>query len=446
MSAFKVIIVAASLFCFSKTRSQVIDKVIGVVGKYPILLSDLQNSMMEREKQGLPMNSCLALETLVFQKLLIAQADRDSVTVSDDEVERELSQRMSYFVTQFGSEEKLEAFYGKRTNVIKDELRTDVSDQLLAEKMRSKITGEAKLTPSEVKIFYNSVPQDSLPLIDSEVELEQITRRPVYSAEAKQEAKDRLEGYRQEVLRDPKRMKTVAVLYSDDPGSSKVGGIIENVPRGVMDPAFEAVAFRLKKGEVSNVFESAYGYHFIQLIQRKGELVDLRHVLIIPKMNSADFFRCKQQLDSLHTEIMAGRISFEDAAKKYSDDKDTKLNGGLMINPHTANTKFSNEDISQMDQNMIVTMNSMQIGDISKPMEFYGNDGKRGYRLLKLKNRIDPHKTNLKDDYQKLSLMATNEKNKKLVKDWIRKRSKITYIKLDPEYACKFENQWTINN
>ncbi|MES2680298.1 MAG: peptidylprolyl isomerase [Bacteroidota bacterium] len=446
MSAFKIIIVAASLFCFSKTRAQVIDKVIGVVGKYPILLSDLQNSMMEREKQGLPMNSCLALETLVFQKLLIAQADRDSVTVSDDEVERELSQRMSYFVTQFGSEEKLEAFYGKRTNVIKDELRSDVSDQLLAEKMRSKITGEAKLTPSEVKMFYNSVPQDSLPLIDSEVELEQITRRPVYSAEAKQEAKDRLEGYRQEVLRDPKRMKTVAVLYSDDPGSSKVGGIIENVPRGVMDPAFEAVAFRLKKGEVSNVFESAYGYHFIQLIQRKGELVDLRHVLIIPKMNSADFFRCKQQLDSLHTEIMAGRISFEDAAKKYSDDKDTKLNGGLMINPHTANTKFSNEDISQMDQNMIVTMNSMQIGDISKPMEFYGNDGKRGYRLLKLKNRIDPHKTNLKDDYQKLSMMATNEKNKKLVKDWIRKRSKITYIKLDPEYACKFENQWTINN
>ncbi|HOZ88228.1 MAG TPA: peptidylprolyl isomerase [Bacteroidia bacterium] len=446
MSAFKVIIVAASLFCFSKTRSQVIDKVIGVVGKYPILLSDLQNSMMEREKQGLPMNSCLALETLVFQKLLIAQADRDSVTVSDDEVERELSQRMSYFVTQFGSEEKLEAFYGKRTNVIKDELRADVSDQLLAEKMRSKITGEAKLTPSEVKIFYNSVPQDSLPLIDSEVELEQITRRPVYSVEAKQEAKDRLEGYRQEVLRDPKRMKTVAVLYSDDPGSSKVGGIIENVPRGVMDPAFEAVAFRLKKGEVSNVFESAYGYHFIQLIQRKGELVDLRHVLIIPKMNSADFFRCKQQLDSLHTEITAGRMSFEDAAKKYSDDKDTKLNGGLMINPHTANTKFSNEDISQMDQNMIVTMNSMQIGDISNPMEFYGNDGKRGYRLLKLKNRIDPHKTNLKDDYQKLSLMATNEKNKKLVKDWIRKRSKITYIKLDPEYACKFENQWTINN
>ncbi len=446
MSAFKIFTVSTCLFAVLIGKAQVIDKVIGVVGKYPILLSDLQNTMIEREKQGLPMNSCLAFETLVFQKLLIAQADRDSVTVSDEEVERELSQRLAYFVSQFGSEEKLEAFYGKRTNVIKDELRSDVSDQLLAEKMKGKITGDGKLTPSEVKAFYNSLPQDSLPLIDSEVELEQISRRPVYSPEAKKEAKDRLEGYRQEVLRDPKRMKTIAVLYSDDPGSAKVGGIIENVPRGVMDPAFESVAFRLKKGEVSNVFESAYGYHFIQLIQRKGELVDLRHVLIIPKMNSADFFKCRQQLDSLYNEIKAGRITFEDAAKKFSDDKDSKQNGGLMINPHTANTKFSNEDISQMDQNLIVTMNSMQIGDISKPMEFYGNDGKRGYRLLKLKNRIDPHKTNLKDDYQKLANMATVDKNKKLMKEWIRKRSKITYIKLDPAYSCKFDNQWTINN
>ena len=241
-------------------------------------------------------------------------------------------------------------------------------------------------------------------------------------------------------------MKTIAVLYSDDPGSAKVGGIIENVFRGQMDPAFESVAFRLKKGEVSNVFESAYGYHFIQLIQRKGDLIDLRHVLIIPKMSASDFFKCKVQLDSLYKEIKSGNVSFDEIARKYSDDKNSKQNGGLMINPHTANTKFSNEDISQMDQNLIVTMNSMQIGDISKPMEFYDVDGKRGYRLLKLKNRIDPHKTNLKDDYQKLALLANSEKNKRLVKDWIRKRSKITYIKLDPAYACSFENQWTINN
>lgn len=446
MFKFKSIVFIALAACFSSANAQVVDKVIGVVAKYPILLSDLQNSMIEREKQGAPVNSCLAFETLVFQKLLIAQADRDSVTVSDDEVERELSQRMAYYITQFGSESKLEEFYGKRTNVIKDELRADVSEQLLADRMKSKITGDSKLTPSEVRSYYNTVPQDSLPLVDSEVELQQITRRPTYSAEAKLEAKHRLEEYQQEVVRDPKRMKTVAVLYSDDPGSSKQGGLMENVFRGMTDPAFESVAFRLKKGEVSTVFESSYGYHFIQLVQRKGDLLDLRHVLIIPKMNATDFFRSKQQLDSLYNEIKINSITFEDAAKRFSDDKDTKQNGGIMINQHTGNTKFANEDISQMDPNLIVTMNSMQIGDVSKPMEHYGNDGKRGYRLLLLRNRIDPHKTNLKDDYQKLSMMANAEKNKTLIKEWIRKRSKITYIKLDPNYACHFENQWTIIN
>ncbi len=439
--------IATLLFPFMLgAQGQVIDKVIGVVSKYPILLSDLQSAMLESKKQEQPFDRCQAFEALVFQKLLIAQADRDSVTVNDQEVDRELAQRMSYFIQQFGSEEKLEAFYGKRVNVIKDELRADVSEQLLAEKMKGKITGDIKLTPAEVRIFYNSLQQDSLPLINSEVELQQITKKPVHSAEAKLEAKERLEGYRQQVLIDAQKMKTLARLYSDDQGSAREGGLINNVPRGMMDPAFEAVAFRLKKDEVSTIFESTYGYHFIQLVQRKGELVDLRHILVIPKMTNADFIRSRLALDTIYNEIKEGKISFEDAAKRYSDDRDTKQNGGLMINPHTASTKFANEDLNQMDQNMVVTLNSMQVGDISKPMQFIGTDSRAGFRLLKLKNRIDPHKTNLRDDYPKLLMMATAEKNKRLIKDWIRKRSKITYIKLDPEYACKFNSEWTINN
>jgi peptidyl-prolyl cis-trans isomerase SurA len=163
-------------------------------------------------------------------------------------------------------------------------------------------------------------------------------------------------------------------------------------------------------------------------------------------MTNADFFRSKKELDSIYNEITSGRISFEEAAKKYSDDANTKQNGGLMINPQTASTKFSNDVLSKMDPNFIVTLNSMQVGDISKPSQFDDLDGKPGFRIIKLKNRIDPHKTNLKDDYQKLAQMATQEKNMRLTKDWIRKRSKITYIKLDPEYSCKFDNQWTINN
>jgi len=424
---------------------QPIDKVIGVVAKYPILLSDLQNSMIEQDQQGAPMDKCMAFEMLVFQKLLVAQADRDSVTVTDAEVETELTRRMAYFVQQFGSEEKLELFYGKRTNVLKDELRSDIQEQLVAEKMNGKITGDTKLTPSEVRLFFNTIPQDSLPLIESEVELQQLVKKPSFSADAKKEAKETLEAYRQRVLRGEVSISTIARLYSEDPGSAKEGGHYE-FGRGVMDPSFEAVAFRLKKGEISNVFETAYGYHFVQLEQRKGEMVEVRHVLIMPKMSNEDFFRCKRQLDSIYEDIKSGNISFEDAVKKYSDDEETKQNAGLMINPANASTRFDNETISQIDKNLIATFNSMQANDFSKPMQFTGADGKPGYRILKLKNRIDPHKANLKEDYQRISMMANQEKKKDLVKEWIKKRSKITYIKLDKEFVCKFENQWTINN
>ncbi len=452
MQKLKFILLFLICFSASLAQQQVLDKVIGIVGKYPILLSDLQNSMLEREKQEANFDKCKAFETLVFQKLLVAQADRDSVTVTDAEVDHELDQRMAYYIQQFGSEEKLEEFYGKRTNVIKDELRGDIQEQLIAQKMQGKITGDVKLTPAEVRLFYNSIPQDSLPLINSEVELQQIVKKPTFSAEAKQIAKSQLEIYRQQILAEAKekqdsKMKTLAVLYSEDPGSAGKGGRYENVGRGVMDPVFESNAFRLKQGELSPVFETAYGYHFIQLVQRKGELLDLRHILLVPKMSNADFYLSKQMLDTIYNEIKEGKITFEDAAKKYSDDADTKQNGGLMINRNTASTKFDNEDLSQIDQNLVATLNSMQIGDISKPMQFMSQtDGKPGFRLLKLKNRIDPHRTNLKDDYQKLALMATSEHNKNQIKEWIRKRSKITYIKLDPEYTCTFENKWTISN
>lgn len=445
MQKNKLVFLFLIVVSFSFGQKKVIDKVIGIVGKYPILLSDLQNSILEREKQETTLDKCKAFEMLVFQKLLVAQADRDSVTVTDAEVDHELDQRMTYYIQQFGSVEKLEEFYGKRTNVIKDELRSDIQEQLIAQKMQGKITGDVKLTPSEVRQFYNSIPQDSLPLINSEVELQQIVKRPTFSAEAKLAAKEQLEEYRARVVKGEK-MSTLARLYSEDPGSAAKGGYYQ-FGRGVMDPAFEAVAFRLKQGEVSNVFETAYGYHFIELQARKGEMVEVKHILIVPKMSNSDFYLSKQLLDSIYTNIKEGKITFEEAAKKYSDDDDTKQNGGLMINRATASTKFENEDLSQTDPNLVVTLNSMQIGEISKPMQYTNPvDGKPGFRLLKLKNRIDPHRTNLKDDYQKLALLANADHNKKQVKDWIKKRSKITYIKLDPEYSCAFENQWTISN
>lgn len=430
----------------SLAQPQVIDKIIGVVGKYPIYLSDLQSSMIERESQDAPLNKCMAFEMLVFQKLLVSQADHDSITVSDTEVDTELNRRMNYFIQQFGSEEKLEAYYGKRTNVLKDELRTEVHEQLLAERMNGKITDDVKLTPSEIRQFYNSIPADSLPLIESEVELQQLVKKPTYSPQAKVEAKELLESYRQRVLRGESSMSMLARLYSEDPGSAKDGGFYANVGRGIMDPSFESVAFRLKTGEISPVFETPYGYHFIQLVQRKGEFVDLRHILIMPKMTNEDFIYSKIKLDSIYNEIMDGKITFEDAVKKYSDDAETKQNGGLLVNPANATTHFDNEILSQMDKNIVATLNNMQIGEISKPMQFMTTDGKPGFRIIKLKDRIDPHKANLKSDYQRISNMASQYKKGQLMKEWIKSKSKSTYIKLDPEYSCKFENEWVISN
>lgn len=446
MSKFKYTFI---LFLFSQlafSQQQVIDQVIGIVGKYPILYSDLQNMMLEQEKNEQPVNKCKALELLLYQKLLVAQADRDSITVSDAEVDNELNRRMAYFIQQFGSEEKLENYYGKRTNVIKDDLRADIQEQLLAQRMSGKITGDTKLTPGEVRMYYKTIPEDSLPLINSEVELQQIVKRPEFSAEAKQEAKEQLESYRQRILKGEAKFSSLARLYSEDPGSSKDGGKL-TFGRGMMVPEFEAVAFKLKTGEISNAFETNYGYHIIELLERKGDFLDVRHILVIPKMSNADFFKCKNQLDTIYQSIKAGKITFEEAARRYSDDKDTKQNGGLMINPATASTKFDNEDLNQMDQagqkGIIATLNNMQVGDITEPMDFMSmTDGKRGFRIVKLKNRIDPHKLNIKDDYQKIAMMGTTDKNKKLVKDWIKKRSKITYMKLDPEYTCTFENEW----
>jgi peptidyl-prolyl cis-trans isomerase SurA len=427
-------------------QRQVADQVIAVIGKYPVLLSDLQHALIDRETGDVMPDRCKTMEMLVFQKLLVAQADRDSITTTDTEVDNELNRRMAYFIQKFGSEEKLEEFYGKRTNVLKDDFRAEVQDQLLADKMHSKIAGDLKLTPAEVRLFYNAIPADSLPLIDAEVELQQLVVKPVFSAEAKKLARDQIESYRERVVKGQSSMSTLARLYSEDPASAKEGGFYANMARGGLDPAFEAAAFRLKTGEISNVFESAYGYHFIELIQRRGDLLDLRHILVIPKMSNTDFFKCKQKADSIYTIIREGKMQFEDAVKKFSQDNDTKQNGGLMVNPQSASTKWDIETLNLLDKNIVPALNAMQPGELSRPMEFMTNEGRPGFRILKLKTRIDPHKANLRDDYQKLNMMATNDKNKKLVREWIQKRSKSTYIKIDPQYRCKFENDWTLTN
>lgn len=441
----KLFLIILSLF-FVSLHAQVIDKVIAVVGKYPLLLSELEMYQNERLKDDSSASKCKAFEELLYSKLLLAQADRDSVTVSDQEVEAEIGKRLAYYLNMFGGDEdKFEAFYGKRTNVFKDEIRDDVSNQLVQQKMRQKITGDTKLTPSEVRIYYNSIPQDSFPLISSESQISHIVKMPPVSEESKNDARARIESYRQRIIQG-ESFSVLAGLYSEDPGSAKFGGKLPPFGRGQMVPEFEAVAFRLKKGEVSEVFESAYGYHFMQLEARKGETVEAKHILIAPKITQMDVLNAQKELDTIQKAIVDGKISFADAAKRYSDDKDTKQSGGVLINPNTGSVKWENEDISQMDQNLVFMFDKMNVGDVTTPILYNGPDGKPGYRILTITARTDPHRMNMKDDYSKLLNLATFEKNKRLIKEWIEKRSKLTYIKIDPAYMCQLEYNWFLTN
>lgn len=443
----KLIIAFILLATLSNAQPQILDKVVAIVGKNPLLLSEVEtNLLQQKEKKDLTdADRCKVFEDLLFQKLLLAQADRDSIVVADAEVDNELTRRIQYYVGMLGSEEKFEEFYGKRISVFKDELRDDVKDQLLAQKMQQKVTGETKLTPSEVRTFYNTLPLDSLPLVNSELEIGHIVRRPPISDEAKKAVRDQLEVYRQRVV-NGESMSVIAALYSEDPGSAKNGGRYESVMRGQMVPEFEAVAFRLKQGEVSEIFETSYGYHFMQLVARKGESVDVRHILMAPKISQIEFLRAKEELDSIRQLIVSGQIKFADAALKFSTDKDTKQNGGILINPAANSSKWELDEIGQMDQNLVFMLeNQMKVGDVSPIIQYVGSDAKQAWRIVYLKSRTEPHKANMQDDYIKLLNMATFERQKKSIKDWITKKSKTTYIKIDSEFnSCKLEYNWTI--
>ena len=443
---FKLIIAILFLSFLTKAQPQILDKVIAIVGKNPLLLSEVETALVQQKEKSLldPNARCKSFEDLLFQKLLLSQADRDSITVEDKEVDGELNRRINYYVGMLGSEEKFEQFYGKRISVFKDELRDDVKNQLKAQKMQQKITGDLKLTPSEVRMYFNTIPADSLPLINSEYEIGHIIRKPPVNDVTKKDARDLLETYRQRVI-NGESMSVLCALYSEDPGSAKNGGRYESVMRGQFVPEFEAVAFKLKAGEISEIFETTYGYHFIQLVARKGESVDVRHLLMSPKISQLDVIKAKNELDSVQKLISNGTLSFNEAALKYSDEKETKQNGGLIVNPQTNSTKWEVEELGQTDQNLVFMLDKMQVGEVTPVIQHVGTDAKQAWRIVYLKSRSEPHKANLKDDYTKLLNMATFDKQKKLITEWIGKKSKTTYIKINSEFnSCKLEYNWTI--
>lgn len=427
---------------FAQPSGQVIDQVVAVVGSYKVLQSDVENQFYQYKSQGVDaaaLSRCQVFEDLMFEKLLLNQAVIDSVEVSDEQVESEMDRRLAMLEQQIGSIQKLEEFYGESIVEIKEEMRTSMKNQLTAQRMQGEIMGEVTVTPSEVRRFFKDIPRDSLPLINSEVEVAQIVRFPEVREEAKTAAMDELRNIKERIANGSK-FSTMAILYSEDPGSSKNGGLYEGVKRGQFVKEFEGVAFALQPGEVSDVFETMFGYHICQLVAKRGQEIDVRHILMVPKISPQDLEEAQYFLDSLKVIIADGILTFEEAAQEYSGDKDTKNNGGLMVNPATADTKF---EISELDRSVYFTIEDINVGEIAGPILYQTPNGKQGFRLVRLISRSEPHRANLKDDYQRLQNMATQKKQSDITKEWVEDRLNDTYVRVMSSYLeCSFEYNW----
>jgi peptidyl-prolyl cis-trans isomerase SurA len=423
-------------------QDKVIDQIIAVVGSKMIKLSDIENQYEQYVLQGYIKSDttfkCVLFEELLFQKLLLNQADIDSVTVTDTQVETDLDRRLNYFAKQMGGFDALEKFYNKTTLEIKNEFREIIKDQLLQQTVEAKITDDIKVTPSEVKAFFNSLPADSIPTIGSEVEVGQIVKEPVISDAEKTKAKEKLTEIRDRILKG-EDFSTLAILYSEDESTATKGGEVGFSNRGELDPDFEAAAFKLKEGEVSPIVLSEFGYHIIQLIERRGEMINVRHILIIPKVATEDLLAAKLSLDTVYEKLKSDSLTFEAAAKKYSDDP-SKNNGGIMVNTETGTSKFEPD---QLDVSVFYVIDKLKPGEYSQPVPMKTDEGKQAYRILYLKTRTDPHRANMKEDYDKIQEAALKEKQNEEVKNWIKEKAAVTYIHIIDEYlGCDFTYDW----
>jgi peptidyl-prolyl cis-trans isomerase SurA len=423
-------------------QKKILNQIEAVVGEEIILMSEIENQIISYQSQGMLVNEearCQLFEEMLFQKLLINQAKIDSVEVTDSQVESEMNRRLRYFISQIGSEKKLEEYYQKSIAEIKDEFRELVKEQMLAQQMQQKITGDVRVTPSEVKEFYNTLPADSIPVINSQVEIAQILIKAPISEKAKLEAREEIENIRNRILKG-ESFKTLAVLYSDDQGSAVKGGELGFTGRAELVPEFSAVAFSLKANEISEVVETQFGYHIIQLIKREGEKVNVRHILIKPEIEVEDLAKAEEKANKVYQLISSDSLTFEESAEKFSDDEDSKNNGGVLINPQTGSSLF---DIDEVSPQLFFIIDKMKEGYISKPVAFEMPDGTKGFRIVKLVKRTEPHRASLKTDYDLLQQAALNHKRNKVMAKWIENKTKSTYIQIGDTYKnCKFENNW----
>jgi len=428
-------------------QKRTLDKIAGVVGSGIILESDIELKYASYLAQGNSPNAdikCQILQNLLTQKLLAQQAVIDSIDVKDDEVDNDVDRRMRGMIQRAGGQDRLEQFLGRSVIQYKDEIRPDIRESLVARKMQEKITSNVNTTPQDVQSFFNKLPKDSLPTFNKEVEVGEIQFNPKLTTAEKDAYRQKAEELRARIIKG-EDFGALARLYSQDPGSAPEGGDLGFNDRTAFVKEFTANAFKLKAGEISPVFETEYGFHFLQVIERRGEQVHVRHILITPAITQASLDRAKAKADSVYDLLMKNKkIDFSSAAAFYSDNKDTKYNGGMMLNADNVETRTTYIPTDRLDPQVALTTDTMKVGSISVPQIFTGQDGKKTYKILYLKSTTPAHKANLTQDYPKIKEYATNDKINRTVSEWFQKKRKETFIKIDPEYQqCSQLKGWS---
>ena len=437
MKVFKLIgLLSILLWSSFSTAQELVDKVVAQVGSELVLLSDVEDrfALMKERQAGLEEDAkCSILESLLATKLMVNQAILDSVLVSDVEIEGQIDARLDRILTYMGGDEsQFEEFYGKTVAEMREDERAPMKEQLLADRMRATILDRVTITPSEVIDFYNSVPPDSLPYYNSEVELREIVYKPKINEEEKKRSYEKAQNVREKVLKGEESFEELAGIYSDEPGAAQSKGDLGWQKRGNLVPEFEAAAYRLEVNEISDIVETEFGYHIIKMLERRGNAIHVRHILIVPEITGQDLVDAENTCLDIRNKIVSDSMSFGLAVKRYSEKQQQSYhNGGRMVNPQTGNTFF---EIGDLETDIYFTIDTMEVGEISGPIQFKDPRGNTLYRIVDLQSRTLPHRANLKEDYNKIQTVAKRSKENVYFSEWISSKVKDTYIEMEDRY------------
>ena len=434
------------LSCAVMAQENVIDEIVWVVGDDAILRSDVESQRLYLQNEGQRFDGdpyCVIPEEMAIQKLYLNQAKLDSVEVDENQVIQQADQWVNWAINQIGSKEKVEEYFNKKISQIKEEQKEKFREQQTVQRMQRQLVGDIKLTPSEVRRYYNDLSKDSLPTIPTTVEVQIITMEPKIPLEEIDAIKARLRQFTDDVNTGKYEFSTLARLYSEDPGSSMKGGELGFTGKGLLAPEFANVAFNLNDPKkVSQIVQTEYGYHIIQLIEKRGDRINCRHILLKPKVSEKELTATTARMDSLYNDLQDKKFTFEEAATFLSSDKDTRNNKGLMVNLKSEgnNNGTPKFEMAELPQEIGKIVDNMEVGDISKPFTMITDQQKDVVAIVKLKSRVEHHKANLADDYQALKTIVEAKKREELLKNWIVKKQKSTYVRISDGWRnCDFK-------